>query len=970
MAAEPPGQDRQAAEAKGGSLQTPAAALSNALPAEAELPLELELSANAVRYDGVLGRVIAEGNVQALVAGGRLLADRLEYETRSRTVYARGSVRLQRGQQYLQASQLRYSLLEGSGEADDVYGILDLDGSDSDYLLNQPPSQPLTPPEPLSCTPILPPIPNWHPYNWAVTAWGGQMIDADFGDSFYFKGRWRPEYLAGVGLNKRIVDGGPFALELDANLLAHQAYPQAGGQYNQAVPYASVPGQTFGEGTLGIGLRIWMQPWLSVFLVEGVSYTTDVSNYERTFRSRYSQFLNYLAFEIEALINPRWSVVGRLHHRSGAYGVYSGVREGSNGYLVGLRYRFGEGRAKRSAPAMPPAQGCPDAPEPGSAAESSMTAALGRAANQQQQPGGTTPTATQAGPSTTKRQGLWQQARAQEKARQEAISRIQQRVSDVKLQQSLRLERRFGFDDRETTTNTANVYGGIVPEQLKSLNTTANMKPVDGGISRWRIQARSIKLSATGWSASRVGMTNDPFTPAQSWLEAVGVQVGVNAKGDTVISARSTRILLEERLPLPGRQRQRLRKNQIESPIVTGFDQRDRDGVFVGYEAKPITIAKTGSLRLQPQFMLQRTIDGVTNSYPLPGSPPGSAGVQQSVKTGDQVGLLARWSDNRWGFRSQATLDMSTFNPDNFANGTRSWGDIARNVKLPLLGDSTARLFGAYRFRAWNGSLGEQDVYTAYGISLEDEGQLPDWGKVKNLFYWRVGLGNFRACSTDCPSNNSSGTAAIPNLAEFWRGNAIASLTSSFPLWTGKPLALTADQAFQNSPVPIVPGLKFDTNITGALAYYNDGEYQNTLAFSAGPVITLGHFSKPFLDYTQFAVTGGITLRSGLSPLSFDRAVDLGTLNFGLTQQIAGPMLLSVGYGVNVDPASGNYGETTGSYVELRWQRRSYDIGVYYSPYEGLGGIRVRLNDFTYKGSGVPFVPYQPSRAGLKQRPF
>ncbi|MFZ9228313.1 MAG: DUF3769 domain-containing protein, partial [Prochlorococcaceae cyanobacterium] len=220
MAAEPAGQDQQTAEPKVGSLQAPAASgalnqpppstpaatsLSNALPAEAELPLELELSANAVRYDGVLGRVIAEGNVQALVAGGRLLADRLEYETRSRTVYARGSVRLQRGQQYLQASQLRYSLLEGSGEADDVYGILDLDGSDSDYLLNQPPSQPLTPPEPLSCTPILPPIPNWHPYNWAVTAWGGQMIDANFGDSFYFKGRWRPEYLAGVGLNKRIV---------------------------------------------------------------------------------------------------------------------------------------------------------------------------------------------------------------------------------------------------------------------------------------------------------------------------------------------------------------------------------------------------------------------------------------------------------------------------------------------------------------------------------------------------------------------------------------------------------------------------------------------------------------------------------------------------------------------------------------------------------------------------------------------
>ena len=80
-------------------------------------------------------------------------------------------------------------------------------------------------------------------------------------------------------------------------------------------------------------------------------------------------------------------------------------------------------------------------------------------------------------------------------------------------------------------------------------------------------------------------------------------------------------------------------------------------------------------------------------------------------------------------------------------------------------------------------------------------------------------------------------------------------------------------------------------------------------------------------------------------------------------------MLLSVGYGVNVDAASGSYGATTGSYVELRWQRRAYDIGIYYSPYEQLGGIRVRLNDFNYKGTGVPFVPYHPSQAGLK-RPF
>jgi len=77
----------------------------------------------------------------------------------------------------------------------------------------------------------------------------------------------------------------------------------------------------------------------------------------------------------------------------------------------------------------------------------------------------------------------------------------------------------------------------------------------------------------------------------------------------------------------------------------------------------------------------------------------------------------------------------------------------------------------------------------------------------------------------------------------------------------------------------------------------------------------------------------------------------------------------SGGVGFNVDPNGANYGEVTGSYIEVRWQRRSYDVGVFYSPYDGLGGVRVRLNDFNFKGPGVPFVPYTPSQQ-LLQRPF
>jgi hypothetical protein len=167
----------------------------------------------------------------------------------------------------------------------------------------------------------------------------------------------------------------------------------------------------------------------------------------------------------------------------------------------------------------------------------------------------------------------------------------------------------------------------------------------------------------------------------------------------------------------------------------------------------------------------------------------------------------------------------------------------------------------------------------------------------------------------------------------------------------------------------VVPGLALEMNLQGTLAFYGNGTRQNTLSISGGPTLTLGHFVKPFLDYTKLTITGGGTLRQGESPFSFDRAIDLGTLGIGLTQQIVGPLVFSGGVGFNVDGKSGNYGEITGSYLEVRWQRRSFDVGVFYSPYDGLGGVRVRLNDFNFKGPGVPFVPYTPSQQQL-MRPF
>ena len=1011
----------------------PGRPLTQASPEQAP-PLELDLQADQQGFDLLRNRFVATGQVKALLNGGRLLADRLEFDPTSRTVYASGSVRFQRGHEYLQASRLRFNLIQAEGELEDVYGVLDLETAESDFDLARQPSGALLPlgywenPDPLlirpasfavaddspapgaqvlqalgrqplapdglnpglgiesyrsvaatvrplatgdwlmppvalapqaqsmACPLPLPPIPNWHPYPLAVTLWGGQSIDSNFGETFQFKGRLRPEYELGLGFNKRLIDSGPVALEWDSNLLGHGASVQAGGEFNQSVKYANSPAQTFGELTTGLGVRLWVQPWLSLGFVQGVSWLSAPSNYEKTFRQNYSQFLNYLGFEIEALVAPQWSFVGRVHHRSGAFGTYGGVSEGSNAYLVGVRYRFGASPAPRQSLAMAPPLGCDDPGRGNRVRPKPLGEILNDVAMGPPGQGlAPAPTPQPSGP-------IAPPGAQAEALRQQAIAAsVEQRITALNYRGSLSAQQRAGVTGTFSNPTEVNTYGGVRPAQIQSIRTTANSQLVAGTVSRWRFQAATLSLTPEGWRGDRVAFSNDPFTPAQSWVDAEGVEARLRTNGDTVIQAKRNRLILEDRLPIPLQSNLVFKKKRdVDNRWVLASDGTDRDGFYIGNKLKPIKLGASALLELQPQFMVQRALNGSTTSYVLPGQPAGNAPSSQPTQIGDLFGLVARLRGPLLGFNSDITLNASTLDPSNFANGTRSWGELNRPITLPLLGEITTRFYGAYRYRIWNGSLGEQDIYSAIGVSLEQTKDLPNLGAIRNNYYARIGYGTFQGNLYQSTTTGS-----------FSRSSLFASLNSSLPIWTGQPLDPSLASTYPYSPVPIVPGLSLSTNLSVSLFNYSDGNVQNSYSISGGPTLTLGHFTKPFLDYTQITITGGGSRRTGQRPLSFDQLVDLGTIGVGLTQQLAGPLVFNGGIGLNIDPNSPYYGNVTGSFVELRWQRRSYELGVYYSPYEKIGGVRVKLHDFNFDGTGVPFVPYQPSTAqSARERPF
>ena len=217
-------------------------------------------------------------------------------------------------------------------------------------------------------------------------------------------------------------------------------------------------------------------------------------------------------------------------------------------------------------------------------------------------------------------------------------------------------------------------------------------------------------------------------TGASSGLGARFARVARAAGATVIVAARR----LDRLTALVGEERRIARQNMLVGLAVDeygdergtgdflvrnvlGIDNDDRNGFFIGRNLKPIQLSSNFQFDLQPQVLVQRAIDGQTNNYIAPGSAVGSGTVTQPISAGDAFGLEAELSGRVWGWKTSLNADLSTLNPDNLDNGSRYWGELKNAVGLPWLGNVKTRLFGAYRYRTWNGSLGQTDVYSAFG---------------------------------------------------------------------------------------------------------------------------------------------------------------------------------------------------------------------------------------------------------------
>lgn len=459
-----------------------------------------------------------------------------------------------------------------------------------------------------------------------------------------------------------------------------------------------------------------------------------------------------------------------------------------------------------------------------------------------------------------------------------------------------------------------------------------------GQVNRFRFEAEKVEFQGNNWEAINIRVTNDPFSPPELEVRADTAKLrNIAPQVDELVTTNS-RIVLDQKTSLPLTRNRLVFDGRPRQPGLFSikYDGENNGGLYIERSFNPIKTDKV-SFKITPQYFIQKALI------------PGAFGISEGEKTkviAPSVFGLTSALDVKFSPRTNfvATGKLNSLELDEIADHLRANVYLEQKIG-DLNGPYALRLEYNYREQLFNGSLGYQTVESSYGASFVSP-VIPLGDSGVNLTY-QASIQNIEA-ETDKEDLLQEGEEeGIINLTRY---EGAASLSHGFYLWKGDTLPATAEEGLRYSPSPVQPFLQLTTGITGVGSFYSNGDSQPYVRGSIGLRGQLGHFSRPYFDYTGFNVIYSQGIRGDESPFKFDRFVDKKTISLGWVQQIYGPVRAGIQTQYNIEDDE----EITTDYF-LEYSRRTYNFVLRYNPVLEIGSFSFRINDFNWQGESEPF---------------
>src|SRR6478672_455017 len=229
-----------------------------------------------------------------------------------------------------------------------------------------------------------------------------------------------------------------------------------------------------------------------------------------------------------------------------------------------------------------------------------------------------------------------------------------------------------------------------------------NLPPslIGGTINRVRFQAERVDFDAEGFTARKVRLTNDPFSPPELELRADSARFKrINPLVSEITTTRS-RLVFDQGLEVPlFRNRVVIDRRPREPGLFNfGYDGGDRGGVFVESSFEPINTPNL-RLRITPQYFIQKAISEGSILGPAVFGVRATLDATLTPRTYLQGGVV-----------------LTSLDPSDFENRARGSLRLRQTIGTTL--PHTFNLEYSYRDRLFNGSLGFQTVQQSIGAVL------------------------------------------------------------------------------------------------------------------------------------------------------------------------------------------------------------------------------------------------------------
>jgi len=458
-----------------------------------------------------------------------------------------------------------------------------------------------------------------------------------------------------------------------------------------------------------------------------------------------------------------------------------------------------------------------------------------------------------------------------------------------------------------------------------------------GKVENWLFFANRIYIDGETWTSDKALFTNDLLEAKQVKLEINSLEA-ISKNESLRFKSSFNYLILDEKISFPFWLGERTLTKSSESLVFEnrwnfGYDNLDKDGYYIGRRLNSINLFNDFVLDLEPQFLIQRSIKGYTKSFVEKGDHILSEKVKRDNSFEDSFGINSEVQGKLKNWDLAINKKLNTFDFDKFSDAIRIKAKLSKNINF-LNSRWEKTFFGVYRDRVWNGSLGEAEIYEGYGSKIEKTNEWEVNG-IKKTEKFSMGLGNFKGESF----NNK-------RLVSGMKGSFFYSLDQKIPIFVDYPSNKFIDSSFEYTPIRIEKGLKLATNFSVLYSIYENGSHQSYLGFGVGPEFIFGNLKKKSFDYTRLSLMPSYKLKDGNSMFKFDQVTDQFTLDFAFDQQLYGPLIVKTNATLNLDSDSKDYGDFINSKIALNWQKRSYELGIFYQPHNQAGGVAFKLYGF------------------------